>query len=186
MHLLRYAIPFGLAALAGTAGAQTAPHWLTGDDSSLSFIAIQQGAAFEGSFENFTVEIQFAPGQLETSRLLVTVDLASVDTQYADRDEVLRAPEFFDVMRWPRGRFEAQNFRSLGEDMYEAIGQLMIRDQSHPLVVPFTFSRTDTSANLTGEVVVPRLRYGIGLGDWADTSVIGGDVTVRFNLHLLR
>jgi len=174
------------ALAAAAANSQTAPRWLVGRDSQLTFIAIQQGAAFEGRFTDFTADIQFAGNQLDTSHLIVTVETTSVDTQYRDRDELLRTPEFFSVMRWPEARFEARRFTALGGDDYEAAGQLTIRDQTHALTVPFTFSADAQSAELSGEVVVPRLLYGIGQGEWADTTAIGADVRVRFSLKLLR
>ena len=176
----------GASLLTAVAHAQAPPRWIVMDDSTLTFIAIQQRAAFEGRFEKFQAVIEFAADQLATSHFLVTVDTGSVNTDYADRDEVLRDAPFFDVMRWPEARFEARSFRALGGDAYEASGELTLRDQSHPLVVPFSFVTDGEHAQLTGEVVVPRLRFGIGQGEWADTTWIGPDVTVRFTLDLLR
>ena len=174
------------ALTSGAVNSQTAPRWLLGRDSRLTFIAIQQGAAFEGRFADFRADVQFDGDQLDTSRLTVTVETASVDTQYVDRDELLRASEFFNVVQWPEARFEARSFTALGGDDYEAAGQLTIRDQTHPLAVPFTFSVNGERAQLVGEVVIPRLRYGVGQGEWADITAIGADVRVRFSLELLR
>lgn len=168
------------------AHAQAPPHWIVGKDSSLTFIAIQQSAAFEGRFEEFEVEFQFAADRLATSHLLVTVNTGSVNTDYVERDEVLRDPAFFDVMRWPDARFEARTFRAVGADTYEAAGTLTLRDETHALVVPFSFVADGEHARLSGEVVVPRLSFGIGQGEWADTTWIGPDVRVRFSLNLLR
>lgn len=177
---------FALPVLVSAAQAQTAPPWIVGDASTLTFVAIQQGAPFEGRFERFSVELEFAPDALQSSRLVVTVELGSVDTRYADRDEVLRAPEFFDVARWPAGRFVAREFSPIGDHRFEAAGELTIRDETHPFVVPFEFVADGTQASLTGQVVLPRLRFGIGQGEWADTTWIGADVNVRFDLRLQR
>jgi len=177
---------FAVMVVPSFAAAQTAPRWLAGRDSTLTFIATQQGAAFEGQFEQFEADIQFAPDQLDSSSIVVTVDTGSVNTRYADRDEALRAPEFFNVMRWPEARFEATEFVALGNDQFQASGQLTIRDQSHPINVPFTFRTVDGGAEMTGEVVVPRLLYGVGQGEWADTTWIGANVRVLFRVKLLR
>jgi len=177
---------FAVLAVPSLAAAQTAPRWLAGRDSTLTFIATQQGAAFEGQFETFEADVQFAPDQLDASRIAVTVDTGSVNTRHADRDEALRAPEFFNVMRWPQARFEATEFLALGNDQFQASGQLTIRDQSHPINVPFTFRTTGDGAEMAGEVVVPRLIYGVGQGEWADTTWIGANVRVLFTLKLLR
>jgi len=170
----------------GFAAAQTAPRWFVGNGSTLTFIAIQEGAAFEGRFNEFDIDIQFAPDQLAASHLTVAVDTGSVDTMLSARDEALRAPEFFDVIQWPVARFEANSFTALGGSSYQASGLLTIRDQSHPVEIPFEYIDTPAGATLSGELVVPRLRFGVGLGEWADTRVIGADVRVLFHIELMR
>jgi len=181
-------MPRTLAALAlllavGT-DARSAEHWQLDADSRLAFEAIQQGAAFEGRFETFAADIEFSPDDLANSHWQVTVDTGSVNTEYSDRDEVLRDEPFFGVMRWPEARFEADQFRELGGDVYEASGRLTLRDQTHPLKFQFTFARSGTTAQLDGEVVVSRLEFGVGQGEWSDTTWIGADVTVRFDVRL--
>ena len=166
--------------------AQTAPRWFVGDGSTLTFIALQEGAAFEGRFEEFQIDIQFSPDQLAASHLTVSVDTGSVDTMLAARDEALRAPEFFDAMQWPVARFEASSFTSLGGSSYEAAGQLTIRDQTHSIAIPFEYADTPAGPVLHGELVIPRLLFGIGLGEWSDTRIIGADVRVLFDLQLVR
>lgn len=181
----RYLAWSALLAAVG-ASAQEVPAWQVGEDSTLTFVAVQQGAPFEGRFERFEARIRFSPERPADGELVVTVETDSVDTGYDQRDEVLRSEDFFDVMRWPEARFEASEFRASGGDRYEARGRLTLRDQTHPLTVPFTFRSDGATAELVGEVVVPRLRFGIGQGEWADTTWIGADVTVRFDLQLTR
>lgn len=179
-------IGIALISLSHAVGAQTAPRWLVGRDSTLTFIATQQGAAFEGRFQEFDAEVRFAPDQVEASLIAVTVDTGSVDTLNTERDEALRAPEFFDVMRWPEAEFRATEFQALGNDDFQATGTLTIRDQTQPIVVPFSFRETGNGAELTGEVNVPRLSFGVGQGEWADTTWIGANVRVLFRISLLR
>jgi polyisoprenoid-binding protein YceI len=175
-----------LTASAALAQDPPAPRWNVADGSVLTFTAVQQDAEFEGRFESFDAAIEFAADALSSSAFDVTVDIASVNTDYDDRDETLRGPEFFDAERWPQGRFEASRFESLGGDAYEAVGELTLRDQTRPLTVPFTFTPRGTAAELTGEVVISRLEFGIGQGEWTDTTWVGDEVTVRFRLNLER
>lgn len=172
----------------GAAQAQdsAAPLWQTGAASTLSFIGVQQGAELEGRFESFDAQIRFAPEAPAAGRFEVIVAIASIDTDYDDRDEALRGPEFFDVERWPEGRFVAERFTSAGGDAYEAEGELTLRDRTLPLTVPFTFSAEGTDATLAGEVAISRLEFGIGQGEWTDTTYVGDEVIVRFHLDLQR
>jgi polyisoprenoid-binding protein YceI len=167
-------------------GRAQAPAWRAAEDSRLGFTATQQGAPFDGEFETFRAQVRFSANDLEGSRFTVTVDVASVDTQNAERDETLRGAEFFWADRWPQARFEASEFRRVNDSDYEALGKLTIRDQTHSLTLPFTFSSAGSTAELSGKVSISRLRYGVGQGDWADTRWIGDQVEVSYRLQLSR
>jgi len=167
-----------------SASAQTAPAWRVTETSWLGFRAIQQDAEFEGRFDRFDAEIAFDPSALGGSRFYVTVHMASVNTGYGERDDELRRPDLFDVQRFPEALFVAEDFHHLGEDSYEALGELTMRDQTRVLTLPFRYTRDGDAATLTGGVTISRLDYGVGQGDWADTRWVGEDVTIEFNLAL--
>ncbi|HWP94190.1 MAG TPA: YceI family protein [Gammaproteobacteria bacterium] len=183
MSRLLLAVALGLVATG--VPAADAPCWAVQPGSRLGFSAVQAGAPFEGTFRRFEARICFVPEALAASRFEVVVDVASVDTQAPDRDEALRAPEFFDVARFPHSRFTAGRFRQSGGNAYVAEGHLTIRDVTRPLELPFTFVRAaDGTARLAGQIVLRRLEYGVGRGEWADTTWIPDDVTVKFELKL--
>ncbi|MGI9260162.1 MAG: YceI family protein [Gammaproteobacteria bacterium] len=160
------------------------PHWRVHDDSSLEFVAFQQGAEFTGRFEQFDAMIRFDPGALDSSRLSISVDTDSVNTFYDDRDEILREADLLDVERWPTASFVSDDIRDIGESRFEASGDLTIRDQTHRIHLPFSFEIVDNEALLGGEIAISRLHYGVGQGDWSNTEWVGDDVTVRVRLRL--
>ena len=180
----RFSLLLMCAGINITAHAQEAPFWDLTAESRLDFRAVQQGAEFTGSFEQFRAEIQFSPGQLTQSEITVTVVMASVNTAYDDRDEALRSEIFFDVAQWPEAVFRVSEFHDLGGDDFDAVGDLTIRDRTHRIQLPFRFSGDGENAHLTGETVISRLEYGIGLGEWADSPWVGPDVTIQFDLTL--
>ncbi len=163
---------------------QEPPSWQVLDTSSLRFQALQQGAEFTGKFDEFDVQIQFDRGDLTLSELTVIVDVNSINTDYDDRDEILRSTDLFDVARWPEAMFRATEVRDLGTGQLEALGVLTIRDQARSVLVPFTFTSEGTRARMSGEIVISRLDYGIGQGDWTNTDWVGRDVTIQFDLEL--
>lgn len=173
-----------------TFGAPTcvqANDWQLDDPSSITFSATQAGATFEGRFERFETQIVFSPDALRASYFKVRVDLSSVETDYGERDEVLRGPEFFDVARSGHALYEATVFEHVGGNEYRAEGVLTIKDRQVPIPLVFNFARTgngEGSAVLQGETRLNRLDFGIGLGDWADQKWIGHAVTVRFSITL--
>ncbi len=176
------------ALLPATAGAADCVAWpVDYAASELAFTAVQADAEFQGSFGEFTAGICFTPDTLERSRFDVTVELASVDTRNGERDEVLTGPDFFAVARFPSARFVATEFRAAGDDRHIAEGQLTLRGVTMPLSIPFSFEAPGAQAagSLAGEVTVSRLAFGVGQGEWQDTTWVGDRVEVRFSLVLL-
>jgi polyisoprenoid-binding protein YceI len=50
--------------------------------------------------------------------------------------------------------------------------------------IDFTFENKDGGAWLKGTAKIKRLDFGVGQGEWKDTSAVGNDVQVRFALRL--
>jgi polyisoprenoid-binding protein YceI len=167
-------IPF--AAQAGTWHADA-------KNSTLGFSSIYQGDAFNGRFKTFDATIAFDPAQLATSRIDVKITLASADTANSERDDSLHGNDFFDAARNPISTYTATKFRSLGGNRYAADGTLTLRGISKPVTLTFAWATGATPA-LVGDAVVNRLDFKVGVGQWADTSLIGNAVKVHTALKL--
>lgn len=172
-------------ALLLAAGSAQAADWKTQPDSRLGFVASAQGERFEGAFGQFEAAIRFDPDDLAGAEFDVRIRPGSVDTQNAERDELLPEPAFFDVDAHPEARYRASSFEALGADRFRALGELSLRGHSEPVALEFSWQRgEDGSARLEGEARLSRLAFGVGSGEWADTSVIDDLVTVRTLLIL--
>lgn len=189
MRVLRALAVVLLASLPAVARAAEAPLWNVEEGSRIGFVAQQSGAAIEGRFARFTAEIRFDPDNLEGSRVAVDIEVASVDTQSSDRDATIRSAPLFDAATWPRARFEAERFEQTGPDSYAAHGRLTMRDVTREVVLPFSLVIADhpgdpaaLQAKATGELPVMRLDYGIGQGEWQDTSVVGNEVLIQIEI----
>jgi len=188
--VLRRMLPFTgtVLLLILTAGnALAAAAWRTdAADSQLVFRAMQAGAEFEGRFKRFTPEIRFDPADLAGSRFLVEIDTRSADTQDGDRDAALASGDFFATDRWPTARFETTAFAAKGAGKFEARGRLTIRDVTRDVLLPFTFTPAADGqhATLAGGTTIRRLDFGVGQGEWTDTTWVGNEVKIRFELRL--
>lgn len=185
---------FALAALlsvalvAGPLRAEP-PLWTIEDGSRVGFQVRQSGAPVEAWFDRFEGEIRFDPAQLETSRLWIEIETGSVNSQSSDRDSTIRSRDLFDVETWPTARFEVDGFRHEGGEAYEAQGRLTLRDMTLALALPFALTIEPhpseagaEQATATGEVTLLRLDYGVGQGQWQDTSMVPNEVLVRFEI----
>lgn len=189
-RLARPALASGLAALLlAAAPSQAATAWTTdAAGSRLEFTATQAGGAFDGAFRRFRADITFDPADLDGSRFRVDIETASAETGEKDRDRTLAGSDFFAVERWPLARFEADRFIKLGVGRFEARGKLTIRDTTREVRLPFGFlpSAGDARAEMTGATTIRRLDFGVGGGEWIDTTLVGDEVRIKFVLRLQR
>ena len=85
------------------------------DKSELGFTATQEGAQFSGEFHEFNASLELLPADAGIGLLQITanIKLASVDTQYRDRDDYLVQPDWFYVDMWPQAVFQSSTFHNL-------------------------------------------------------------------------
>lgn len=145
--------------------------------SSLVFAGTYQGEAFTGRFPGFATTFRFDPKQLATSKLVVSIPLATAATSNADYDGELRGASFFDATKFPQATYAATKFRALGGNRYTADGTLTLRGVSKPVVLEFTWT-AGAAPVLSGKAMVKRLAFGVGGGDWADTALIPDAIAI--------
>jgi polyisoprenoid-binding protein YceI len=152
--------------------------------STLQFIGESQGEAFTGRFERFTPTIAFDPAALANSRFDVAIDVASANTDNAERDAQLVDPAFFDPEQHPQARYLATRFEALDGGRFRALGELTLRGVTRPVALEFSWSQGADGARLVGDAVLNRLDFGVGTGDWEDPEAIALDVKVHTELAL--
>ena len=154
-----------------------AADYMQAPGSSLAFAGSYQGEVFTGRFPGFATRMRFDPAQLATSRLEVTIPLATATTANAEYDEQMRGDAFFDAGRYAQAHYVATKFRALGNGRYAADGILSLHGVSKPVVLTFTWT-PGAQPVLAGKASVDRLDFGIGSGDWADTALIPNAIAV--------
>jgi polyisoprenoid-binding protein YceI len=176
----RFAILFALA-LPFAAGA--ADYTVQPATSTLGFSGSFQGEAFQGHFDQWTAAISYDASQLATSKFDVNVALASARTGDKDRDTALPGSDFFNVATFPQAHFVTTGFRHSGGSVI-ADGNLTLRGVTRPVSLQVSFRPQGTGATLDVSGTVKRLDFGVGGGDYKDTSVIGADVKISAHLQL--
>ncbi len=69
-----------------------------------------------GRFNTFEGEFAFNDEDPAKSKVSVTIDTSSVDTNLAERDKHLRSDEFLDVKKYPEATFKSSSIELTGED----------------------------------------------------------------------
>ncbi|HJS33860.1 MAG TPA: YceI family protein [Pseudoxanthomonas sp.] len=172
-----------LASLLLATAPAMAADYVQAPGSTLVFASNYQGETFTGKFGSFTTTMSFDPKQLATSKLDVAIQLAGTQTGNKDRDDTLVSSDFFNVGKFAQARYTATKFRALGGNQYAADGTLSLRGASKPVTLTFTWT-PGAQPVLTGKATVKRLDFGVGGGDWADTSTIPNEVAISTKVVL--
>lgn len=178
----RMLAPLALALLSPLAASAT-DYAVTPASSKLGFTGTFQGEAFHGQFGQWTAAISYDAANLASSKFDVNVDLASVKTGDKDRDGALPGSDFFNVAKFPKAHFITTGFRQNGGQVI-ADGNLTLRGITKPVSLTVNFKPAGSGATLDVSGSVKRLDFGVGTGDYADTSVIGGEVKIEAHLAL--
>lgn len=172
-----------LLALALPCAATAADYTVQPAASTLGFSDTFQGETFNGHFSQWTAAISYDAANLPGSKFDVEVTLASVKTGDNDRDSALPGSDFFDVAKFPKAHFVTTGFRQNGAQVI-ADGKLTLRGVTRPVSLQVAFKPQGNGATLNVAGTVKRLDFGVGGGDYADTSVIGADVKITAHLQL--
>ncbi|WP_246942530.1 YceI family protein [Bacillus pinisoli] len=95
----------------------------SGVDFSVRHMVI---SSVKGSFDSYTAEIEADLADLTTASISFSVDLASVNTRNADRDNHLRSADFFDVEQFPTLTFTSTSIEKTDEDEYNVTGDVTL------------------------------------------------------------
>jgi polyisoprenoid-binding protein YceI len=175
------ALSLGPAAPAARAAAPA--YTAIAAESSLAFRGTQQGETFTGAIRDFDVRIAYAPDQLPSSRIDVTIRTKSLDTRNQERDQALAGADWFDYPTFPTARFRTVAIRATPAGPV-ADAELTIKGRTRRLAFPFAWKAAGGQATLDARVTLDRRDFGLGIGEWADESIVGRTVEVTVHLAL--
>ncbi|WP_141582897.1 YceI family protein [Actinomadura sp. WMMA1423] len=144
-----------------------------------------------GRFGTFDGMIVTGADPLESS-VTATIDLASVDTGNAQRDEHLRSAEYLDVAKHPAMTYRSTGVRPDGED-FVLDGELTLRGLTREVPLrlevggfgPDPFRQDDPSkgarAGFTATGEISRLEFGVG----AATTLAGGGLALSDRIQIV-
>jgi polyisoprenoid-binding protein YceI len=134
-----------------------------------------------GHFARWNGTLQLDDADLTRSTLEVHVDVASVDTQAADRNDYLRSAELFDVAQYPEMIFRSRRIAATGRDRFQLSGDLTIRSVTRPLVLEARLvdrqkSATGERYRFTAAAALSRAQWGLTFGKTLEAGgVLVGD-----------
>jgi polyisoprenoid-binding protein YceI len=172
------------ATLAVSAQAASAQQQVVPSQSEVRFTARQMGVPLEGQFKTFSAQVAFDPAKLSASKITFVVDTGSATLGSRETDAELPKATWFNVPKFPQAQFESSRIEAKGGGVFAVAGKLTIKGNVQDVVVPVTLTQSGTTTTAIGTLPIKRLAFKIGENEWADTSMVADDVTVKFKLAL--
>jgi polyisoprenoid-binding protein YceI len=147
-----------------------------------------------GAFNDVTGESVVDGEDPEASTATVIVQMASIDTRNAQRDDHLRSADFFDVETHPEMTFTSTRIEEVDEDAYMVTGDLTIRDTTRSVGIPLRLIGIDTDpfgnvrAGFEGTRRLDRREWGITWNTPLDSGglLVSDKIQLEFELSLIK
>ena len=176
---------FAFAAALALAASASAQQKLVPAQSEINFTVKQMGVPLDGKFSKFDAQIAFDSKKPEAGKIDFSIDLGSAAVGDADTTKELKKPEWFNQAKFPTATFSSTSIKATGPGKLEVAGNLSIKGNARPVVVPVTLTPgTSGATTAQGSFTIKRVDFKIGDGDWADVSIVANEVTVKFKLAL--
>ncbi len=115
----------------GAATAQAAEHYVIDTKGMHAFITFRiQHLGYswlEGRFNRFTGDFDYDEANPSNNRVSVEIDIASIDSNHAERDKHLRSERFFDAKKFPKATFVSTAWENHGNGKATLKGKFTLR-----------------------------------------------------------
>ena len=161
--------------------------------SNIYFSVTHIFSKVNGLFNDFSLDVNFDPENLEQSSFLFTIQVESINTNIAKRDKHLVSADFFDAGQFPQMIFESTRITGTGDGTYDVAGKLTVKGVAYDVTLPLklegvkehpTKKGTDV-AGFNGTLTIDRLAYGVGTGKFYEMGVVGKEVDIFVSLEVL-
>ncbi len=144
-----------------------------------------------GTFDSFDVTVVTAENPKD-STIEAVIDVASVNTGQADRDNHLRTSDFFLVEKYPKATFTSTSF-TIDGDRFTVHGDLTLRGVTRPVVLTGELGGVIvdgyglTRAGATASTTINRHDFGVSWNAALEAGgmTLGDDITIDFDLQVV-
>jgi len=136
--------------------------------SLIEFAARHNEIAYvKGRFRVYSGTIPVDGNDLLNSRVELTIDVASVDSQAVQgREDLIKGEDMLDVAKYPEIRFKSTSIKQQDLANYVVTGDLTVRGVTHETDVPVTFNgivvtRMGPAAGFSGQLTIKLSDFGV-------------------------
>lgn len=147
-----------------------------------------------GAFNDITGHLHVDFDDPDASTAEIVVQVASVDTRNAQRDEHLRSADFFDAEQFPEITFRSTRIEEIDDNALVVAGDLTIRDITKPITIPLQFTGAQNDAfgefraGFEGSRRIDRREFGLEWNMPLDTGglLVSERITLEFEISAIK
>lgn len=148
----------------------------------------------EGFFKDYDAQITTDGDDFSKAKIDFTIKTASIFTDNNDRDNHLRADDFFNAEKYPAMTFKGKSMKKVGDKKYKLVGDLTIRDVTKQVELEVKYNGTvkdpwgNTKAGFKVKGEINRFDYNLKWNKAIETGslVVGKDVELVIDLQLVK
>jgi polyisoprenoid-binding protein YceI len=149
----------------------------------------------KGLFEKFRGTVNIDEKDIAKSKVDVTIEMASINTNITKRDDHLRSPDFFDVAKFPTMTFVSTKVEKTGSDKLKVTGNLTIKGVTKQVILnvegpteEIKSPQGDVKRGASATAAINRQDFGVSWSKKLDGGglVVADDVYISIDTELTR
>lgn len=149
----------------------------------------------KGSFEKHTGTVEIDDKDITKSKVEVSIDVNSINTNVAKRDEHLRSADFFDVAKYPTMTFTSKKVAKAGKDGLKVTGDLTLHGVTKQVVLDvdaISKESKDPWGNIrrgtTATTKINRKDFGLVWNKALETGgvAVGEEITIALEIEMIK
>ncbi len=151
--------------------------------STIAFVGSKVTGSHEGGFKAFEGTVELGSDSPSVTGIKAVIDM---DSTWSDNDKLtghLKAPDFFDVAKFPKAEFISTSITEGGEKgaSHTITGNFTLHGVTKSISFPATIQVEDGSATITSDFFINRKDFGIEYSGKTD-DLIRDEVVIKLAL----
>jgi polyisoprenoid-binding protein YceI len=149
----------------------------------------------KGSFEKHSGVVEINDQDITKSKVEVSIDTDSINTNVQKRDDQLRSADFFDVAKYPKMIFVSKKVTRVGQDKLKVTGDLTLHGVTKEVVLDVegpTNEIKDPWGNIrkgaSASTKINRKDFGLVWNAALETGgvAVGEEITITLEIEMIR
>ena len=149
----------------------------------------------KGSFDKHTGVVDINDKDITKSKVDVSIDTASINTNVKKRDDHLRSADFFDVAKYPTMTFVSKKVAKAGEDRLKVTGDLTLHGVTKEVVLDVEGPSGESKdpygvirRGATASTKINRKDFGLVWNKALETGgiAVGDEITISLEVEMIK